>query len=144
MYQRILVPTDGSDISRKAANTAIGMARLCNAQLFVVSVAEPFPYSAVTELQPLPPIEYDQAQERLAQERVEQVRTMAQAAGLACETATAQALHPWEAILQHAKNKQCDLVVMASHGRRGMAALLLGSETSRVLTHTELPVLVVR
>jgi nucleotide-binding universal stress UspA family protein len=55
-----------------------------------------------------------------------------------------EALHPWEAILDHAKSQQCDLIVMASHGRRGVAALLLGSETSRVLIHSEIPVLVVK
>jgi nucleotide-binding universal stress UspA family protein len=66
------------------------------------------------------------------------------AAGVACEGATVEALHPWEAILEQAKNQGCDLIVMASHGRRGMAALLIGSETSRVLTHSPLPVLVVK
>ncbi|WP_395699300.1 universal stress protein [Aquabacterium sp.] len=66
-----------------------------------------------------------------------------QAAGLACEGFTV-ALHPWEAILDQAKQQGCDLIVMASHGRRGVAALLLGSETSRVLTHSPLPVLIVK
>jgi nucleotide-binding universal stress UspA family protein len=144
MYQRILLPTDGSDISRKAAASAIQMAQLCRAQLRVLSVAQPFPYSAVTELQPLPPVEYDQAQERLAQERVDQVLSLAKAQGVEAVGAVVSAMQPWEAILEHARETQCDLLVMASHGRRGMAALLLGSETSRVLTHTELPVLVVR
>jgi nucleotide-binding universal stress UspA family protein len=55
-----------------------------------------------------------------------------------------EALHPWEAILDHAKAQQCDLIVMASHGRRGVAALLLGSETQRVLIHSSLPVLIVK
>ena len=63
---------------------------------------------------------------------------------MTCSGHTVEALHPWEAILDHAKAQQCDLIVMASHGRRGVAALLLGSETSRVLTHSEMPVLVVK
>ena len=66
------------------------------------------------------------------------------AAGIGCEAATLEALHPWEAIIDHAKATACDLIVMASHGRRGVSALLLGSETQKVLTHTTIPVLVVR
>ena len=68
----------------------------------------------------------------------------ASAAGLTCHAHTVEALHAWEAILDHAKQQGCDLIVMASHGRRGVSALLLGSETSRVLTHSPLPVLVVK
>ena len=68
----------------------------------------------------------------------------AAAAGVGCKGFTVEGLHPWEAILDHAKTQNCDLIVMASHGRRGMSALLLGSETQKVLTHSSLPVLVVR
>lgn len=63
---------------------------------------------------------------------------------MACEAHTVEALHPWEAIIDHAKRQECDLVVMASHGRRGVAALLLGSETQKVLTHSQVAVLIVR
>ena len=66
------------------------------------------------------------------------------AAGVECQAHTVEALHPWEAIIDHAKLMECDLLVMASHGRRGVSALLLGSETQKVLTHSKLPVLVVR
>ena len=69
---------------------------------------------------------------------------MRRAAGVACDAYTVEALHPWEAILEQAKQLGCDLIVMASHGRRGVAAMLLGSETNRVLTHSHLPVLVVK
>ena len=65
-------------------------------------------------------------------------------AGLDCEGYTVEAAHPWEAIVEHAKAQGCDLIVMASHGRRGVGALLIGSETSRVLTHCSVPVLVVK
>ena len=144
MYKRILVPTDGSDITAKAVATAIGLARQTGASLTTLCVKEPFPYSAISEMQPVPPQEFYDAQERIAAERVQAVMAQAQAAGLACEGSTVEALHPWEAILDLAKTKGCDLIVMASHGRRGMAALLIGSETSRVLTHSPLPVLVVK
>ena len=144
MYQHILVPTDGSDITAKAVQAALDLARLSGARLSALSVKEPFPYSAISEMQPVPPQEYYDAQERIAAARVKAVVDAAQAAGLACSGHTVEALHAWEAILDHAKAQGCDLIVMASHGRRGVAALLLGSETSRVLTHTHLPVLVVR
>ncbi len=144
MYQRILVPTDGSEITAKAVATAVSLARLSGASLVTLCVKEPFPYSAISEMQPVPPQEFYDAQERIAAGRVKAVQAAASAAGLVCEGSTVEALHPWEAILETAKQKGCDLVVMASHGRRGMAALLIGSETSRVLTHSPLPVLVVK
>ena len=144
MYQRILVPTDGSDITSKAVSTAIGLAKLSGATLVTICVKEPFPYSAISEMQPVPPQEFYDAQERIAAARVKAVVDAATTASVACTGFTVEALHPWEAILDHAKTQQCDLIVMASHGRRGVAALLLGSETSRVLTHSTLPVLVVK
>lgn len=144
MYQRILVPTDGSEITAKAVSSAIALAKLSGAALVTISVKEPFPYSAISEMQPVPPQEFYDAQERIANDRVKAVLEAAAAAGVACEGSTVEALHPWEAILDLAKDKACDLIVMASHGRRGMAALLIGSETSRVLTHSPLPVLVIK
>jgi nucleotide-binding universal stress UspA family protein len=144
MFKRILVPTDGSEISSKALDTAIGMARIHGSTLYALSVKEPFPYSAVSEMQPTPPQEFFDAQERIASARIKAVLAAADTAGVACEGHTIEALHAWEAIIEHASNKQCDLVVMASHGRRGVQALLLGSETQKVLTHCTIPVLVVR
>lgn len=144
MYRSILVPTDGSDISTKAVQAAASLARLTGAQLHVLSVKEPFPYSAISEMQPVPPQEFYDAQERMSRSRVEAAADAARAGGLSVDGATVEALHPWEAILDHAKNRQCDLIVMASHGRRGISALLLGSETQKVLTHSPIPVLVIK
>ena len=144
MFKRILVPTDGSEISSKALESAIGMARIHGSTLYALSVKEPFPYSAVSEMQPTPPQEFFDAQERIASARIKAVLAAADTAGVACEGHTIEALHAWEAIIEHASNQQCDLVVMASHGRRGVQALLLGSETQKVLTHCTIPVLVVR
>ncbi|MGY4829926.1 universal stress protein [Sphaerotilaceae bacterium SBD11-9] len=144
MFKRILVPTDGSDITKKAVDTAIGLAKTLDARLYTLSVKEPFPYSAISEMQPTPPQEFFDAQERIASARVKDVRDAAQAAGLQCDAQTVEALHPWEAVIEHAGRQECDLIVMASHGRRGVTALLLGSETQKVLTHTKVPVLVVR
>lgn len=144
MFKRILVPTDGSDITAKAVDTSIQLAKSVGAQLYTISVKEPFPYSAISEMQPTPPQEFFDAQERIATKRVQTVVEMSQKAGVPCQSHTVEALHPWEAIIEHAKRMECDLLVMASHGRRGVSALLLGSETQKVLTHTKVPVLVVR
>jgi nucleotide-binding universal stress UspA family protein len=144
MFKRILVPTDGSDITTKAVDTALSLAKASSGQLFAISVKEPFPYSAISEMQPVPPQEFYDAQERIAAARVKAVVDASQSAGVSCGAHTVEALHPWEAILDHAKAQQCDLIVMASHGRRGVAALLLGSETQRVLIHSALPVLIVK
>ena len=143
-FKRILFPTDGSVVTSKALATALDLAKSSSGQLFTISVKEPFPYSAISEMQPVPPQEFYDAQERIAAARVKEVVDAAQAAGVSCKGHTVEALHPWEAILDHAKSQQCDLVVMASHGRRGVAALLLGSETQRVLIHSPIPVLVVK
>ena len=144
MYARILVPTDDSAISRKAIGTACDLARLCGSTLVLVSVKVPFPYGAISEMQPVPPQEFYEAQDRIAGQWVKAGAELAHAAGIACETATLDGLHPWEGIIEQARTSRCDLIVMASHGRRGLSALLLGSETARVLTHSTLPVLVVR
>jgi nucleotide-binding universal stress UspA family protein len=144
MYTCILVPTDGSDITAKAVDTAITLAKTFGARLVTLAVKEPFPYSAVSEMQPIPPQEFFDAQDRIASQHIEQVKTLCAARGVACTAATVEAVHPWEAIIEHGKAEGADLIVMASHGRRGMAALLLGSETQKVLTHSSVPVLVVR
>ena len=144
MYKRILVPTDGSDITAHAVDTAIELARQFGAELHAISIKEPFPYSAISEMQPVPPQEFYDAQERIAAERIQRVEATAAAAGVDAKGSTVEALHPWEAIVDYAQREGIDLVVMASHGRRGVSALLLGSETQKVLTHGSFPVLVVK
>ena len=144
MYRSILIPTDGTEITAKAVATGIALAQALGARLSTITVKEPFPYSAISEMQPIPPQEYYDAQERIAVGRVKLVVDAAAAAGVACSAYTVEAPHPWEAILDHARTHQIDLIVMASHGRRGVSALLLGSETHRVLVHSKIPVLVVK
>ena len=144
MYKRILVTTDGSEITAKAVQSAINLSKLCGAQLSTLCVKEPFPYSAISEMQPVPPQEFYDAQERMAAARVKEAVDASKAAGVACQGFTVEAVHPWEAILDHAKTQGVDLIVMASHGRRGLSALLLGSETQKVLTHSSIPVLVIK
>jgi len=144
MFKRILFPTDGSEVTAKALTTAVDLARSQSAQIFALAVKEPFPYSTITEMQPMPPQEFFDSQERFAEMHLQQVHEACKAAGIACTAESVESLHPWEAILEQARALECDLIVMASHGRRGLAGLLLGSETQKVLTHSDIPVLVVR
>lgn len=81
---------------------------------------------------------------KLADEKLSVIQRLAEEAGVQVETVRQSNDHPWEAIVQTAKDKNCDLIVMASHGRRGLSAMILGSETQKVLTHSTIPVLVVR
>jgi nucleotide-binding universal stress UspA family protein len=144
MYQHVLVPTDGSEITAKAIATAVSLAQSLGAKITALSVKEPFPYSAIGEMQPMPPQEFMDAQERIAAFRAKSVADAAAAAGVPCTALTVEAVHAWEAIVDTATTQGCDLIVMASHGRRGVSALLLGSETQKVLTHCQVPVLVVK
>jgi nucleotide-binding universal stress UspA family protein len=144
MFKRILVCTDGSDISGRAVATAIGLCQALGSALNAISVKEPFPYNAISEMQPAPLQEFYDAQDELATRRLQVVAQRAHAANVPFEAYTVEAEHPWEAIIEHAATIGADLIVMASHGRRGVSALLLGSETQKVLTHSEVPVLVVR
>jgi nucleotide-binding universal stress UspA family protein len=144
MYKRILVPTDGSDITQRAIATAVSLAKAFGAEVYTISVKDPYPYSAMSEMQPTLPQEFLDAQEKVASRNVNGVKEACAAAGVPCTGHTVESVSVWEAIVDYAKEQGCDLVVMASHGRRGVQALLLGSETNRVLTHTNIPVLVVR
>src|SRR5690349_13676638 len=144
MFKRILVPTDGSDISQQSVHTAVALAKAVGAEIHTVCVKEPFPYGAISEMQPTPPQEFFDAQERMATRHVAAVAEACKNAGVSCTALTVEGLHPWEEVIAHAERAGCDLIVMASHGRRGVTALLLGSETQKVLSHTRIPVLIVR
>jgi nucleotide-binding universal stress UspA family protein len=144
MFKRILVPTDGSDITGRAVAIAVGLAKTVGAEVFTLCVKEPFPYGAVAEMQPTPPQEFFDAQERSAARHIRAVIDACDTAGVVCHAQMIEGLQPWEAIVEHARQQQCDLLVMGSHGRSGLATLFLGSETHDVLSHTTVPVLVVR
>lgn len=144
MFQRILIPTDGSDVTLKAIHTAVGLAKALGAEIYTVCVKEPFPYGAMADVQPTPPAEFFEIQQSNAMRHVHAVEAVCVESGVRCHGATIDAVHPWEAIVDHASQNGCDLLVMGSHGRGGFSALLLGSETQDVLSHTSIPVLVVR
>ncbi|MDQ6684183.1 MAG: universal stress protein [Pseudomonadota bacterium] len=144
MFKRIFVPTDGSELSDRAVALAVGLAVPLGATIQTLCVRQPFPYSAVAEPQPAPPPEFFTAQEEAATRHVQAVLDACAAAGVAAEATMVDAAQPWEAIVSHAAAHDCDLLVMGSHGRSGLASLLLGSETEDVIKHTTIPVLVVR
>ena len=113
--------------------------------VFYAAPDYPMPaYADGVVYEPVSRKEYAKLAAEDAQEILEKVATKAEAAGVPCKTAYAIASAPWEAILAAAKKHKCDAIVMASHGRRGLSAVLLGSETQKVLTHSKLPVIVVR
>ena len=145
MYKRILVPTDGSDASDRAVHTAIALASALGATLYTVCVCEPFQvYPGVAEAPVFPPDGFVEEQQRKADTHVTAVRTACAAANVGCEAYVVEGTHPWEAIIEQAARHGADLIVMASHGHLGLGGLVRGSETPKVLTHTKLPVLVVR
>jgi nucleotide-binding universal stress UspA family protein len=147
MYKNILVATDGSKLSDKAVSSAIEIAQAIGAQVTAFYAAPDYPLPAYADgvvYEPVSRREYAKLAAADAKKILDEVGAKAAAAGVECSTAYTIAASPWEAILAAAKKHKCDSIVMASHGRRGVSALLLGSETQKVLTHSKLPVLVVR
>ena len=147
-YRHILACVDGSPRSRRAVATAARLAGSCDARLTLLFVLPPYVLPAYGEAaQYVPgvtPHLYKQRANALLKQVLAPVEKLAQKAGVACEAIGVNAQEPWIGILHAARKRKCDLIVMASHGRRGIARALLGSETQRVLTHTRIPVLVVR
>lgn len=145
MFKHILLATDGSPASEAAASACIGMARETGARITALHVIpplhlftyEPVATEAVHE-------QYRHARDVRAKEILGLVEQRAAQAGVPCTTMLATADQPYEAIIDTARTQLCDLVMMASHGRRGVAGLLLGSQTQKVLTHSLIPVLVFR
>lgn len=148
MFTRILVPSDGSELSERAVDGAVELAKIHGATLVAVNVQPPFRVPPIAEVVPSGQFfseeKYEETIRSYAAQILSGVEQRAQAAGVQYEVATAVYDQPWEAIIDMAERKSCDLIFMASHGRRGVAGLLLGSETQKVLTHCKIPVLVYR
>lgn len=148
MYKHILVPTDGSKLSSKAVKTAVTLAKTLGAKLMGVYVMPPYvpPVygEAVIYMPEMTPKRYKEITAKHASEALAAIEAEAKSAGVACKTVSVTADQAWDGIVRTAHSKSCDLIVMASHGRRGLSGLLLGSETTKVLTHSKTPVLVCR
>lgn len=144
MYKRILVPTDGSERSVKAVEGAARFAKPLGAKLYLMTVVEPYSYTNLAEYRPESIEQYDERVTGEAEERLVKAKLSAEALGVECETVLVKSFSPAEAIIEQADKHACDMVFMASHGRKGIAAVLLGSETQKVLTHSKIPVMVFR
>jgi nucleotide-binding universal stress UspA family protein len=144
MYKHILIPTDGSDLSKEAVSYGISLAKAVNADVTAITVTVPFHiYTLDTAMIEDTPESYKKRMTAFAAKCLDEVKDAAKA-GVKCETVHVELEHPYQAIIDTAKARGCDLIVMASHGRRGIAAIVLGSETVKVLTHSTVPVLVYR
>jgi nucleotide-binding universal stress UspA family protein len=145
MYKKILISTDGTEFAEKAIGYAVQLAKTLGAALAGVTVTPPFTVVAVEGVMiSQTPDDYDRWSKEVAAKRLKPIATACQAAGVPCQTIHIESFQPYEGIIQAAKDNGADLIVMASHGRRGVSALVLGSETQKVLTHSTVPVLVVR
>ena len=147
MFKRILVATDGSPLSEKAVESAIGLARQHGAELVAFTVARRQPKSYMDGTMIYEGAEsesIDKKRFEKAQAMVDAIGERAGASGVRCEALVAHSSQVAESIIAAAQKHRSDLIVMASHGRRGIGRLLLGSETQHVLTHSALPVLVLR
>jgi nucleotide-binding universal stress UspA family protein len=146
MFKHILIPTDGSELSQKAIRTGVELAKFHGARVTGVHAIPDYHLM----------IAYEGAFDPITEERIEKeararadafldyITQTAKAAGVPCDTVCETSDHPYDAILKTAAAKGCDLILLHSHGRKGLAAVLLGSETRKVLTYSKIPVMVVR
>ena len=145
MYKHILIPTDGSELSEKAVNQGLALAKSIGAKVTAITVSETFHTFSVDPVMVTDtPQQYQRHCEARAEKYLSGAKNAAQAAGVPYEGMHVMHDHPYEAIIKAAKDKGCDLIFMASHGRKGMSAVVLGSETVKVLTHSKTPTLVYR
>jgi len=140
MHRHILIPTDGSALSQAAVEYGIALAKSVGAKVTVLTVSTPFHIFAVEpEMVTDTAEQYAKQAAAYAKKYLDTAKEVALAAGVSCETVHVEHDHPYLAIIETAAKKSCDLIVMASHGRRGISAVVLGSETSKVLTHSSIP-----
>jgi nucleotide-binding universal stress UspA family protein len=144
MYKHILIATDGSELAGRAVTAGLALAKVLQARVTAVTATEPWSAMVMGEPALVFPIEeYEKAAAENAGRILSGVGSSAEDVGVECETVHVNDF-PAEGIVEAAKAKGCDLIVMASHGRRGLSKLLLGSQTTRVLTLSTVPVLVCR
>jgi nucleotide-binding universal stress UspA family protein len=148
MFKHILLPTDGSKLSDRAVQRGIEFAKSIKAKITTVHAVPEFrmiieegfisPMSAELKKR------FESESQQHARKMLAKVEKAAKTARVKCEAVTVVSDFPYQKIIETAKKKKCDLIIMASHGRKGLSSLLLGSETAKVLTHSKIPVLVVR
>ncbi|MGN7870138.1 universal stress protein [Paracoccus sp. 22332] len=145
MFKHILIPTDGSELAGQAVDKGVALAASLGAAVMIVTVTEPFHILSTDAMQ----VEssrssYDADAAAYADRVLKAARAKAEAAGVRVQTHHKWHDDPWQAIIDTALEEGCDLIAMASHGRRGVAAVVMGSQATRILTHSKIPVLVYR
>ena len=145
MYKHLLIATDGSEVAGKALVQGLGLAKALDAKVTIVMVSEPWTSMVSGEAAIAFPIQdYERAVTANATEVFAAATSAAKAKGVSCETVHAKDMHPAEGIIDTAVKRGCDLIVMASHGRRGLKRFFLGSQANSVVTQSTIPVLVCR
>ena len=147
MYKHILIPTDGSPASLRAAKGGVELARATGARVtafFAAPTPTPVVYDGLLPVGYMTPDQHAEVIARAAAKYLGVIADLAKAAGVPCESVHVTSDFPAEAIIECARQRKCDLIFMASHGRRGLSGVLLGSETQKVLTHSKIPVAVYR
>jgi nucleotide-binding universal stress UspA family protein len=144
MFNTILVPTDGSPLSGNAIRSAVEFASINHGKIVAISVAEPLPYTAFQEGASFifDSANYEKQVRELAQSHVQKIVDAATARHVPCETHTALSFSPSDEILKASNEFKCDVIFMATHGRKGLNKLFVGSETQKVLAHSTIPVMV--
>jgi nucleotide-binding universal stress UspA family protein len=147
MFTHILIPTDGSELSKRAVKKGIEFAKQINARITTLHVVPEFRVIAdesFVSLSPAAKKRFEEESRQKAEKMLDAIVQQAKEQGVRCAAVAAANDLPYQQIIDTAKSSKCDLIMMASHGRRGIASVLLGSETAKVLTHSTIPVLVVR
>ena len=145
MYTNVLIRADGAELAGKAVRYGIALAQRIGAKVTALTVSPPFhTFTTDTQMIEDTPAQYQTRMRNYAEKTLGAIAGAARTAGVTCEVVHVEHEHPYQAIIDTADAKACDLIVMASHGRRGISAIVLGSETQKVLTHCKIPVLVHR
>jgi nucleotide-binding universal stress UspA family protein len=147
MFKHILIPTDGSELSIKATKAGVELAKFLGARVtgfFAAPAPTPIVYGDLLPVSYMPPDEHAALIDAASKQHLAVIEEAARAAGVRVDTLSVTSEYPAESIIEAARERGCDLIFMASHGRRGLAAVLLGSETHKVLVHSGIPVLVYR
>jgi len=148
MYQHIMLPIDGSELSLKAVHEGVNLAKALGSKITLITVVSPYRLSVTSPITSgfVDEIEkrHDEESKKEAQKLHTEVVAGAKSEGVQCDSLVVMGDNPYARITENAQTCKCDLIVMASHGRRGFDAVVLGSETVKVLTHSKIPVLVVR
>jgi nucleotide-binding universal stress UspA family protein len=144
MFKHILVPVDGSPTAQLAIDKAIGLAKVFDSKVTAIFVIDPYPFTGIGADFAYGQVNYINAATAEANEAIKAAKTMFDAADIDVDTSVVESHAAWRGVVETAESVQADLIVMGSHGRSGLEKLVLGSVTQAVLSHTKLPVLVVR